>query len=89
MDTIREVAGHKFCFVGQLVYEQTCGDERTLIDSFGGVGVRLYRDLGADGGEYLCVESAETGEERWYRVDEASLAPVDCEQVKQSIARPR
>lgn len=85
VETIREVGGHRFCFVGQLVYEQTCGDQRTLVDAFGGVGVRLYRDLECgDGGEYLCVECAETGEERWYRVDQASLAPIDCAQTHEA-----
>lgn len=71
------------------MYEHNCGDERTLVASFGGVGVRLYRDLECGGGEYLCVESAKTGEERCYRVDEASLAPVDCAEVQNAVNRPR
>ena len=78
MDTIRTISGRKLCFVGQLVYESACDGGKTFVEAFSGVGVRLYRqtDDGDRGAEYLCVESAETGEEKWYRIDGTSLAPV-------------
>lgn len=77
METIRIVRGMRLCFVGQLLYESSCGDEKTYVGAFSGVGVRLYRQMD-DGppAQYLCVEHAETGEEKWYRIDGASLAPV-------------
>jgi len=90
MDTIRTVHGRNLCFVGQLVYEHVCGGQRTVVDAFSGVGVRLYRLADSDQSptEFLCVESAETGEEKWYRIDGASLAPIDLEGVAEHAAPP-
>ena len=96
MDTIRNISGRNLCFVGQLVYESACNGGKTFVDAFSGIGVRLYRqtdDVDA-GAEYLCVESADTGEEKWYRIDGTSLAPVffpgaTPADAAQQVSRPR
>jgi hypothetical protein len=72
MVIIREVHGHRYRYLGQLEYESREGGPELPADLFSGVGVRLYQDV--DGaGQYLCIESSETGEEAWYRIDGARL----------------
>jgi hypothetical protein len=73
--TIREVQGHRYRYLGQMEYEGRVGPGLTA-NLFHGVGVRLYQDVDSQG-QYLCVESPETGEEAWYRVDGARLMEDD------------
>jgi len=72
--TIRDVRGHHFRYLGQLQYEGSEAGPGLPYDLFNGVGVRLYQDVESQC-EFLCVESPETGEEAWYRVDGARLTP--------------
>ncbi|HEY5315454.1 MAG TPA: hypothetical protein VIK18_23185 [Pirellulales bacterium] len=72
MNTIRNVRGHNYCFLGQLVYESRCGTPTEWSDVFTGVGVRLYQDVETQE-HFLCVESGESGDEAWYRVEGATL----------------
>ncbi len=69
---IREFHGHRLRYLGQLEYEGLAGQPALLANLFRGVGVRLYQEVDS-AGQYLCVESSETGEEAWYRVDGARL----------------
>lgn len=75
MNTIRNVCGRNYCFIGQLVYENRCDVPGEWQDVFDGVGVRLYQDL-VTHEHFLCVEASESGEERWYQVEGAKLKPV-------------
>ncbi|HWC90647.1 MAG TPA: hypothetical protein VG433_13355 [Pirellulales bacterium] len=75
MNTIRNVHGHNYCFIGQLVYESRCETRGEWSDVFSGIGVRLYQDVETQE-HFLCVEAGESGEEQWYRADGARLIPL-------------
>jgi hypothetical protein len=70
--TVRELHGHRYRYLGQLQYEGREAGPGLPADLFSGVGVRLYQDVDSQG-QFLCIESFETGEEAWYRVDGARL----------------
>jgi hypothetical protein len=75
MNTIRNVRGHNYCFIGQLVYESRCDTPAQWSDVLNGIGVRLYQDLETRE-HFLCVEAGESGNEQWYRVEDATLVPL-------------
>jgi len=66
---------------GQVQYEQSGGK---LLDQ---LEIRLFQaaDPQERNREFLCVESSDSGEEAWYRIDGVSLAPVS----PQGVERPR
>ena len=70
----RNLNGHEFGFVGQLVYQVPREHQRA--DALQGTGVRLYVEE-STGRHFLCVDCAETGEEAWYEVDRVRLVPAD------------